>query len=83
MEIAPIAGIRAFGLAGSRTLESGAPRFEINGSARTGDDAYKASRQGPDRGLEEEEQENEAAEEAETAASSESADGGPQIDVVA
>jgi hypothetical protein len=80
MEIAPIAGIRALGLEGARKFDSGAPRFEIGASARTGDDAYKGSRQGAERGLEGEGNESE---DPESALGGESDDGGSQIDVVA
>jgi hypothetical protein len=56
MDLAPITGIRALTLVNRQRTETAlAPRFEIEGSARTGDETYSSSRQAADRGLEGEE----------------------------
>jgi len=55
MEIGPVTGIRAVSLLAMQRTESGLPPvFEIDASARPGDDAYSSSKQRPDRGLEDE-----------------------------
>jgi len=69
MELGPVTGVRAVALLNPARFENSAPHgFIIDPSARAGDDAYTASRQAPDRGLEEEESslddEREAASEA-------------------
>ena len=52
MEIGPVTGIRAVSLLNTQRIESALPpAFQIDASARAGDDAYSASRQIPDRGL--------------------------------
>lgn len=55
MEIGPITGVRAVSLLGTQRTESSPhPLFEIDPSARAGDETYSAARQTPKRGLEEE-----------------------------
>lgn len=55
MEIAPIPGIRTFGLTNVQRVDVQAPRFEVDATARTDDETYSPSSQTPDRGLEEDE----------------------------
>jgi hypothetical protein len=55
MEIAPIPGIRTFGLTNVQRVDVQAPRFEVDALTRTDDETYSPSSQTPDRGLEEEE----------------------------
>ncbi len=55
MEVGPITGVRAVSLLNvKRTGDAQPPVFEIDSSARAGDEAYSPSHQTPDRGLEEE-----------------------------
>jgi len=55
MEVAPITGVRAVSLLNVQRTESNQPPvFEIESSARTGDETYSSSHQAPDRGLEDE-----------------------------
>lgn len=52
MELGPIPGIRAVSLLGPQKAESMLPpRFEIEASARTGDETYSPHSQNADRGL--------------------------------
>ncbi len=65
MELTPIAGIRAVGLAMSpRDEREVQPTFALDPSGRMGDDAYNAARQETERGLEE--KDSEATEEADS-----------------
>jgi hypothetical protein len=58
MELTPIAGIRAVGLATSPRDECEVqPTFALDPSGRMADDAYKDARQEAERGLEEEDSE--------------------------
>jgi hypothetical protein len=58
MELAPIAGVRAVAIVNARRIEPApVPQFEIEASARAGDESYHQSGQAPDRGLEGEEPE--------------------------
>jgi hypothetical protein len=60
VEIAPIIGIRSVTLANPAKAAPEMPfSLGVDPSARTGDDAYSASPQTPDRGLEEEDSGNE------------------------
>jgi hypothetical protein len=53
MEIAPIPGVRALLLLNvQKTIGAQPPPFEIESSARTGDETYSSSHECPDRGLE-------------------------------
>jgi hypothetical protein len=55
MEIGPVTGVRAVSLlSAQRVPSSHSPIFEIDPSARAGDETYFAGRQTPKRGLEEE-----------------------------
>jgi hypothetical protein len=55
MEIGPITGVRAPSLLSVQRMENAQPPvFEIESSARTGDETYSSSHQAPDRGLEDE-----------------------------
>lgn len=67
MELSPIPGIRAVGparmLQGERDVQ---PTFALDPSGRMEDDAYSDGRREPERGLEEEDTEAEAAEETES-----------------
>ena len=56
MELAPIPGLRTVSMASPvGEQEFLRPHLVVEESARAGDDAYTASRQTPDRGLEDEE----------------------------
>lgn len=54
MEVGPITGVRAVSLLNvKRTIDAQPPVFEIDPTARAGDEPYSPSHQAPDRGLEE------------------------------
>ncbi|HEY6489587.1 MAG: hypothetical protein WCC26_00365 [Terracidiphilus sp.] len=87
MDIAPIGGIRIFSPGTPLKADNTAPRFEIGASTRTGEEKYSASRQTPDRGLEEADSESQAAEPDaqadEALAAPEDATSGTTINIVA
>ncbi len=70
MEIGPITGVRQVSLfSGQRTESSQPPVFEIDPSARPGDETYSASSQTPKRGLEGKDSDEPGEEDAELEAS--------------
>jgi len=84
MEIGPVTGVRAVSLLTvQKTTDAQPPVFEIDASARTGDETYSPSRQAPDRGLENEDSDAAADDEAEQETPQQPGEKGTRIDFFA
>jgi hypothetical protein len=83
MDIPPIGGIRTFPLGSAMRADGTAPRFEIGASSRTSDEKYSPSRQAPDRGLDQERDQEKEDQPNDDLISADEQASGTQINVVA